>query len=108
MKGEVYDVAVDLRKNSKTYGKWVGVFLSEENKRQFMIPRGFAHGFVVVSDTAEFAYKCDEFYHPEDEGGIMWNDPEICVKWPDVGEIILSEKDKRHSLLKDSKIVFEV
>ena len=108
LKGEVYDVAVDLRKNSKTYGKWVGVFLSEENKRQFMIPRGFAHGFVVVSDTAEFAYKCDEFYHPEDEGGIMWNDPEICVKWPDVGEIILSEKDKRHSLLKDSKIVFEV
>lgn len=104
--GEVFDVAVDLRKNSKTYGKWVGVLLTGENKRQFMIPRGFAHGFVVVSDYAEFAYKCDEFYHPEDEGGIMWNDPDIGIDWPEVGEIVLSEKDKRHMLLKESKIVF--
>ena len=108
LKGEVFDVAVDLRKGSETYGKWVGVVLSEENKRQFMVPRGFAHGFVVISETAEFAYKCDEFYHPEDEGGIMWNDPEIGVEWPDVGEIILSEKDKKHPKLSESKITFEV
>lgn len=106
LKGEVFDVAVDLRKDSPTYGQWVGVVLSEENKRQFMIPRGFAHGFVVMSDYAEFAYKCDELYHPEDEGGIMWNDPAICIEWPEVGEIILSEKDKVHPSLTDSKIVF--
>ena len=106
LKGEVFDVAVDLRKNSPTYGQWVGVVLSEENKRQFMIPRGFAHGFVVMSDYAEFAYKCDELYHPEDEGGIMWNDPAIGIEWPEVGEIILSEKDKVHPSLTDSKIVF--
>ena len=108
LSGEVFDVAVDLRKNSKTYGKWVGVLLSAENKRQFMIPRGFAHGFVVVSETAEFAYKCDELYHPEDEGGIAWNDPEIGIEWPEVGEIILSEKDKKHPTLKASGIVFDV
>ena len=108
LKGEVFDVAVDLRNGSQTYGKWVGVFLSEENKRQFMVPRGFAHGFVVMSETAEFAYKCDEFYHPEDEGGIMWNDPEIGIEWPNVGEIILSEKDKKHPKLSESKIIFEV
>lgn len=106
LKGEVFDVAVDLRKGSPTYGQWVGVVLSEENKRQFMIPRGFAHGFVVMSDYAEFAYKCDELYHPEDEGGIMWNDPAIGIDWPDVGEIILSEKDKIHPSLADSKIEF--
>lgn len=106
LKGEVFDVAVDLRKNSPTYGQWVGAVLSEENKRQFMIPRGFAHGFVVMSDYAEFAYKCDELYHPEDEGGIMWNDPAIGIDWPDVGEIILSEKDKTHPSLADSKIEF--
>lgn len=106
LKGEVFDVAVDLRKDSPTYGQWVGVVLSEENKRQFMIPRGFAHGFIVMSDYAEFAYKCDELYHPEDEGGIMWNDPAIGIEWPEVGEIILSEKDKVHPSLKDSKIVF--
>ena len=106
LKGEVFDVAVDLRKGSKTYGKWVGVLLSEENKRQFLIPRGFAHGFVVVSDSAEFAYKCDEVYHPEDEGGILWNDPDIAVAWPDVGEIILSEKDKKNPTLAQSKIEF--
>ena len=104
--GEVFDVAVDLRKDSPTYGKWVGVILSSENKRQFMIPRGFAHGFVVLSETATFTYKCDEFYHPEDEGGIMWNDPLVNIKWPFEGEILLSEKDKKHPLLKDSKIGF--
>lgn len=106
IKGEVFDVAVDLRKNSPTYGQWVGVVLSEDNKRQFMIPRGFAHGFVVMSDYAEFAYKCDELYHPEDEGGIMWNDPAIGIEWPEVGEIILSEKDKIHPSFADSKIEF--
>ncbi len=106
LKGEVFDVAVDLRKNSATYGKWVGVLLSEENKKQFLIPRGFAHGFLVVSEYAEFAYKCDELYHPEDEGGLMWNDSTINVEWPEVGEIILSEKDKKHPSLKDSIIEF--
>ena len=108
LKGEVFDVAVDLRKGSETYGKWVGVLLSDENKRQFMIPRGFAHGFVVVSDYAEFAYKCDELYHPEDEGGILWNDPNVAVKWPDVGEIILSDKDKNNPTLAECRVEFEV
>lgn len=108
IKGEVFDVAVDLREDSKTYGKWVGVLLSEENKKLFMIPRGFAHGFLVVSDYAEFAYKCDELYHPEDEGGIMYNDPTINIQWPDVGEIILSEKDKKHPSLLDKRIYFKV
>lgn len=106
IQGEVFDVAVDLRKNSKTYGKWVGVILSAENKKMFMIPRGFAHGFVVLSDTAEFVYKCDELYHPEDEGGIMWNDPDVGVIWPYDGEPQLSEKDKLHPSLKESKIKF--
>ena len=95
--GEVFDVAVDIRKGSKTYGKWVGVILSEDNKRQFYIPEGFAHGFLVLSDEAEFTYKCTEFYHPEDEGGIAWNDPDIGVEWPlsGIDEITLSDKDKR-------------
>lgn len=108
LSGEVYDVAVDLRKGSATYGKWVGVLLSGENKRQFMIPRGFAHGFVVVSDYAEFAYKCDELYHPEDEGGIAWNDPDVAVEWPDVGEIILSEKDKKNPTLAQCQMTFDL
>ncbi len=107
LKGEVFDVAVDLRKDSETYGKWVGVLLSEDNKRQFMIPRGFAHGFVVVSDYAEFAYKCDELYHPEDEGGLIYNDPDIAIEWPEVGEILLSEKDKKNPTIKECKIEFE-
>ena len=106
LKGEVFDVAVDLRKDSVTFGKWIGVLLSEENHRQMMIPRGFAHGFVVVSDVAEFAYKCDEKYHPEDEGGLLWNDPDIGIEWPEVGEIILSEKDKNNPRLTECKIRF--
>jgi dTDP-4-dehydrorhamnose 3,5-epimerase len=104
--GEVFDVAVDLRKDSKTYGKWVGVILSEDNKKMFMIPRGFAHGFVVLSDSAEFTYKCDDFYHSEDDGGIMWNDPDINIKWPYKGKLDLSAKDKIHPTLKDSNIAF--
>ena len=84
IKGRVFDVAVDLRKDSATYGKWYGVELTEENKKQFLIPRGFAHGFLVLSDTAEFCYKCDNFYHPNDEGGLAWNDPSIGVVWPEV------------------------
>ncbi len=103
LSGEVFDVAVDLRKGSDTFGKWFGVLLSAENKKQFLIPRGFAHGFVVVSDFAEFAYKCDEFYHPEDEGGLIWNDPDIAVAWPEVGEIILSEKDKKNPRLSECR-----
>ena len=104
--GKVWDVAVDLRKDSPTFGKLFGVELSAENHLQFFIPRGFAHGFVVLSETATFTYKCDEFYHPEDEGGIMWNDPLVDIKWPIDGEVLLSEKDKKHPLLKDSKIEF--
>lgn len=84
IKGRVFDVAVDLRKNSSTYGKWHGEELTEENKKQFYIPEGFAHGFLVLSDVAEFCYKCTDFYHPGDEGGLAWNDPEIGVEWPEV------------------------
>lgn len=102
--GKVFDVAVDLRSGSPTYGKWEGVVLSAENRRQFFIPRGFAHGFLVLSETAEFCYKCDDVYHPGDEGGLMWNDPAIGIEWPamdgdeafDVAKVILSEKDKLH------------
>ena len=90
LQGEVFDVAVDLRRDSETYGQWVGVLLSGENKRQFMIPRGFAHGFVVVSDYAEFADKCDAGYHPEDEGGLSWNDPDIGMEWAGVGLLLSS------------------
>lgn len=84
IRGTVYDVAVDLRKQSETYGKWYGVELSAENKMQFYIPEGFAHGFLVLSDEAEFCYKCTDFYHPNDEGGIAWNDPKIGIQWPNI------------------------
>jgi len=120
IKGVVYDVTVDLRKDSETYGKWHGELLTEENKRQFLIPRGFAHGFLVLSDVAEFCYKCDDFYRPNDEGGMAWNDPEIGIEWPEViGEypgsadasgytlkdgtpLNLSEKDQKWLGLKDT------
>ncbi len=84
IRGSVYDVAVDLRKGSKTYGHWHGIELTEENHKQFYIPEGFAHGFLVLSDVAEFCYKCTDFYHPGDEGGMAWNDPELGIKWPQV------------------------
>ena len=84
IKGSVYDVAVDLRSQSETYGKYFGIELTEENKKQFYIPKGFAHGFLVLSDVAEFCYKCTDFYHPGDEGGMAWNDPEIGIQWPQV------------------------
>lgn len=106
LRGEVFDVAVDLRRGSATYGKWVGALLSAENGKQLMIPRGFAHGFVVVSETAEFAYKCDELYHPEDEGGIAWNDPDVGVEWPEVGELILSDKDRKNPTLAECRMAF--
>lgn len=95
--GEVFDVAVDLRKGSATYGKWHGVLLSAENKKQFFIPKGFAHGFLVLSENAEFTYKCSDFYHPNDEGGLAWNDPDIGIDWPipEEMELIISEKDKK-------------
>jgi len=106
LSGKVLDVAVDLRASSDTYGKWTSVILSGENKKQFMIPRGFAHGFVVLSDTAQFAYKCDEFYDPKDENGIIWNDPEIAVDWGDISDIIISEKDKKYPTLRELRIRF--
>lgn len=120
IKGRVFDVAVDLRNSSETYGKWYGVELTEENKKQFLIPRGFAHGFLVLSDTAEFCYKCDDFYHPNDEGGLAWNDPAIGIKWPElIGEykgnadsegysledgtlLNLSEKDKKWDTINNT------
>ena len=120
IRGTVYDVAVDLRKTSKTYGHYHGEILSAENKKQFLIPCGFAHGFLVMSDIAEFCYKCDDFYHPNDEGGLAWNDPEIGIKWPKVlgdypgsadasgymledgTSLILSEKDQKWVGLKDT------
>ena len=108
IRGEVFDVAVDLRRDSSSYGKWEGVTLSEENKKQFYIPEGFAHGFLVLSNEAEFSYKCTDFYNAGDEGGILWNDPDISIKWPldCVDEIILSEKDKKWKPLKETSTEF--
>ena len=106
IEGEVFDVCVDLRKNSPTYGQWHGVILSADRGNQFMIPRGFAHGFVVLSDTATFCYKCDELYHPDDEGGIIWNDQDIGIRWPYDGNPLLSEKDKNYKSLKESDVLF--
>ena len=118
--GTVFDVAVDLRSNSETYGKWYGVILSAENKKQFLIPEGFAHGFLVLSNEAEFCYKVNDFYHPNDEGGMAWNDPEIGIEWPQLkGEykgdasaegytledgtaLNLSDKDQKWLGLKDT------
>jgi dTDP-4-dehydrorhamnose 3,5-epimerase len=100
LSGEVFDVAVDIRKGSKTYGQWYGIRLSGENKKQFLISEGFAHGFQVLSDTAEFMYKVTDFYHPGDEGGIAWDDPDIGVEWPFRDNLILSEKDKHWQGLK--------
>ncbi len=122
IKGSVFDVAVDIRKDSQTFGKWYGLELTEGNKKQFLISRGFAHGFLVLSDTAEFCYKCDDFYHPNDEGGIAWNDPEIGIVWPGVTgvyqgsangkgysfagkQLTLSEKDQKWSRLSDTLVL---
>ena len=119
IKGSVFDVAVDLRSGSKTYGKWHGEVLSADNNKQFFIPRGFAHGFLVLSDVAEFCYKCDDFYHPNDEGGMAWNDPEIGIAWPmlegeykgtasaegysvDGAPLNLSDKDQKWLGIKDT------
>ena len=119
IRGSVFDVAVDLRSNSSTYGKWFGVELTAENKKQFLIPKGFAHGFLVRSDIAEFCYKCDDFYHPGDEGGLAWNDPEIGIDWgvtgqyqgsasgagyalPDGTGLTLSDKDQQWLGIQDT------
>lgn len=109
IKGKVFDVAVDLRQDSPTFGKWEGCILSYENKRQFFIPRGFAHGFLVLSDEAEFCYKCDDVYHPDDEGGIRWDDKNVGIKWPvpdgeqtlDISRLILSTKDRDSGSLSE-------
>ena len=105
IKGNVFDVAVDLRKGSKTYGQWYGVELTEENKKQFYISEGFAHGFLVLSDVAEFCYKVTDFYHPGDEGGLAWNDPEIGIKWPQlIGEYQGTASAERYHLEDGSKL----
>lgn len=101
IQGEVFDVAVDVRVGSPDFGKWVGVMLSDSNKRQLFIPEGFAHGFCVVSDSAMFLYKCSDYYDPADEMGILWNDPVLDIEWPVVNPL-LSDKDKAYSTLKDT------
>lgn len=102
--GEVYDVAVDIRSDSPTFGKWVGVYLSAENKRQLWVPQGFAHGFVVTSDHAEFLYKTTDYWAPAYERSILWNDPSIGIEWPLQGMPVLSEKDKKAKLLADAEV----
>lgn len=106
IRGTVYDVAVDLRKDSKTYGHYHGEILSDNNRRQFLIPRGFAHGFLVLSDFAEFCYKCDDFYHPNDEGGLAWNDPEIGIEWPEVvGDYVGSADASGYTLTDGTPLI---
>ena len=106
IKGKVFDVAVDLRKDSKTFGKWYGVELSDENKKQFYIPEGFAHGFFVLSETAEFCYKCTDFYRPGDEGGLAWNDPDIGIEWPGVkGSYNGSASAERYTMKDGTKLI---
>jgi dTDP-4-dehydrorhamnose 3,5-epimerase len=100
VRGEVYDVAVDIRQGSPTFGQWEGVILSEENKRQFWVPPGFAHGFLVLSDTADFEYKCTDYYDPSDEGSVLWNDPDLDIPWP-IATPILSNKDASADRLVD-------
>ena len=100
VQGEIYDVAVDIRRGSPTFGQWTGVHLSDENKRQFFIPEGFAHGFAVLSDTALFMYKCSDLYVPDSEGGLLWSDPDLGIDWP-LSEPLLSDKDRRYPHLKD-------
>ena len=108
-RGAVYDVAVDLRKGSPTYGQWEGVVLTEENKKQFYVPEGFAHGFLVLSDEAIFNYKCTNLYAPQYDSGLLWNDPDIGIEWPldGIDEILLSEKDKVQKRLKDLEVPFK-
>lgn len=109
VKGKVLDVAVDLRKGSPTYGKYAAVELSEDNHRQFFIPRGFAHGFCVLSEEVVFQYKCDNYYAPQSEGAVMWNDPDLAIDWKIPAEdVILSEKDSRHPLFRDLEDVFYI
>jgi dTDP-4-dehydrorhamnose 3,5-epimerase len=107
--GEVFDVAVDLRKGSPTFGKWEGVILTEENKKQFYVPEGFAHGFLVMSDVAVFNYKCTDYYAPEYDSGLLWNDEDIAIEWPLAGieEILLSDKDKLQKKLKNLEVPFQ-
>jgi dTDP-4-dehydrorhamnose 3,5-epimerase len=100
VQGEVFDVAVDIRKGSPTFGQWVGVLLSAENRRQLFIPGGFAHGFAVLSESAQFMYKCSDYYHPEDEGGVLWNDPALAIDWP-LAEPRLSQKDRSFPTLAE-------
>ena len=103
IRGAVYDVAVDVRRGSETFGKHYGIILTEENHRQFLIPKGFAHGFLVLSEFAEFCYKCDDYWHPNDEGGIIWNDPDINIAWPKVNAPLnLIERDKNLPALKEA------
>jgi dTDP-4-dehydrorhamnose 3,5-epimerase len=103
--GEVFDVAVDLRPGSPTYGKWEYLVLSAQNRRQFFIPRGFAHGFLVLSDTAEFCYKCDDVYHPHDEGGLRYDDPDVGIEWPKLDvPFALSDKDRQNPSLQELKL----
>jgi len=105
--GSVYDVAIDLRAGSATYGRWFGVELTSGNRKQFYIPKGFAHGFLVLSDVAEFCYKCTEYYHPEDTGGIRYDDPDIGIAWPEVGvDLTMSAKDRELPYLSESKMAF--